>query len=218
MQQGIIIFGVCQLTKGALDIFSKNDLMVYGILDDDKKLHHKEICGVPILGTTDDASLLDLLNDTCPFYITYSSLKKRKEYIKRLAYKIEEKPISAIHPSAILANYLQLGYGNYIGARVCLAPDTTIGNHCILHNGVIVESETNIKDWVHIGAGSVIGNNVTLEEGVFIGPGATIIDGVTIQKGSSIGAGSVILGNVKSGDVFLGNPAKSIETRVQKPF
>ena len=212
MHKGIIIFGVCQLTKGAIDIFIKNDLIIYGILEDEKKLHHTDIFGVPILGATHDKAFQPLLDANCTYYIAYNSIKKRKQYLKHLASQVEENLISAIHPSAIMGMNIQLGFGNYIGAQVCLAPEATIHNHCIVHNGVKIETGTTIHDFVQIGTGSVIGNNVTLEEEVFIGPGVTIIDGVTIQKGASIGAGSVILGNVKSGDLFLGNPAKSIKT------
>ncbi|MBX9890159.1 MAG: acetyltransferase [Amoebophilaceae bacterium] len=211
MHKGIIIFGVCQLTKGAIDIFIKNDLIIYGILEDEKKFHHTEIFGVPILGATYDKRFQPLLEDNCPYYIAYSSVKKRKQYLKNVASQVEESLISAIHPSAVMGTNIQLGLGNYIGAQVCLAPEATLHNHCIVHNGVKIESGASIHDFVQIGAGSVIGSNVTLEEEVFIGAGVTIIDGVTIQKGASIGAGSVILGHVKSGALFLGNPAKSIK-------
>ncbi|WP_342265702.1 DapH/DapD/GlmU-related protein [Cardinium endosymbiont of Philonthus spinipes] len=211
MQKGIIIFGVCHLTKGALDIFQKNNLMVYGILEDETKWHHTTIHNIPVLGATDDPTFLELLSEECASFMAYRHIQKRKNCLNFLIAQQKPHPITAVHPSAIMAEAIQLGQGNYIGAQVCLAPEVTIGNHCILHNGVVIEAEANIHDWVEIGAGSIIGEQVTLEEDVFIGMGARIIPGVTIQKGASIGAGSVVLGNVKSGDVLLGNPAKSIQ-------
>ncbi|CCM09989.1 Sugar O-acyltransferase, sialic acid O-acetyltransferase NeuD family [Cardinium endosymbiont cEper1 of Encarsia pergandiella] len=209
--QGIIVFGVCDLTKGSLDIFQKNNLMVYGILEDQTKWHCSTIQNIPVLGGTNDPAFLRLLNEACPYFIAYRPMEKRKDCLNFLRTQQDAIPISAIHPSVIMADATQLGQGNYIGTEVCLASEVTIGNHCILHNGVIIESETHIHDWVEIGAGSIIGSQVTLEEEVFIGMGVTIISGVTIQKGASIGAGSVVLGNVKKGDVLLGNPAKSIQ-------
>ena len=211
MHKGVIILGVCQLTKGALDIFQKNNLIVYGILDDEAKWHHTLIHNIPVLGATDDPTFLELLNEECASFIAYRHIQKRKNALKFLVAQQKPDPISAIHPSAIIADAVQLGQGNYIGAQVCLAAEATIGNHCILHSGAIIEAETHIHDWVEIGPGSIIGDHVTVEEDVFIGMGARIISGVTIQKGASIGAGSVVLGNVKSGDVLLGNPAKSIQ-------
>ena len=210
--KGIIVFGVCDLTKGSLDIFQKNNLMVYGILEDQTKWHHRTIQNIPVLGSTNDPAFLGLLNEACPYFIAYRPMEKRKDCLNFLRTQQDSIPISAIHPSVIMADAIQLGHSNYIGAQVSLASEVTIGNHCILHNGVIIESETHIHNWVEIGAGSIIGNQVTLEEEVFIGMGVTIISGVTIQKGASIGAGSVVLGNIKKGDVLLGNPAKSIQT------
>lgn len=211
MHNSVIIFGLCDLTKGCLDIFQKNNLIVYGILEDEMKWHNSLIDHIPVLGATDDPNFLELLDQTCASFIAYRHMQKRKSCLKFLIAEGKTAPISAIHPSATIAESIELGRGNYIGAQACLASDVTIGNQCIVHNGVTIESGTKIHDWVEIGAGSVIGDHVTLEEEVFIGIGATIIPGLTIQKGASIGAGSVVLGNVKSGEVLLGNPAKSIQ-------
>ncbi|TDG94967.1 NeuD/PglB/VioB family sugar acetyltransferase [Cardinium endosymbiont of Culicoides punctatus] len=211
MSKGVIIFSVCTFTKGALDIFQKNNLIVYGILEDDKTWHNREIYGVPILGATDDHKFLELLDEECASFIAYGNIAKRKSILNFLHAHHKDNSISAVHPTAIVAEHIQLGQGNYIGAQVCLAPEVNIGNHCILNNGVIIDYQTQIHNLVQIGAGSVIGDNVIIEEGVYIGIGATIISGVTIQKGASIGAGSVVLGNVKKDDILLGNPAKSIK-------
>ncbi|TSJ81346.1 MAG: acetyltransferase [Candidatus Cardinium sp.] len=211
MHKGVIIFGLCHLTKGALDIFQKNNVIVYGILEDETKRHGTEIHNIPILGATDDSNFIDLLGEQCASFIAYRPMQKRKNCLNFLIAQQKPTPISAIHPSATIAEAVQLGHGNYMGAQVCLASEVTIGNYCVLHSGVIIEPETTIHDWVEIGAGSIIGDHVTIEEDVFIGIGTTIIPGVTIQKGASIGAGSVVLGNVKSGDLLLGNPAKSIQ-------
>ncbi|WP_419241725.1 acetyltransferase [Cardinium endosymbiont of Nabis limbatus] len=211
MHKGIIIFGVCDLTKGALDIFQKNNLMVYGILEDDVKWHDTLMHNIPVLGATDHPNFLALLGEACASFIAYRHIQKRKNCLNFLITEQKPAPISAIHPSAVIAEAIELGQGNYIGAQVNLAPEVRIGNHCVVHNGAIIESATHIHDWVEIGAGSIIGEHVTIEEGVFIGIGARIISNVTIQKGASIGTGSVVLGNVKSGDLLLGNPAKSIQ-------
>ncbi|WP_243018060.1 DapH/DapD/GlmU-related protein [Candidatus Cardinium hertigii] len=211
MHKSVIVFGMCDLTKGALDIFEKNNLIVYGILEDEARWHDTTLHNIPILGVTNDPRFLALLDQECASFIAYRHMQKRKSCLNFLLAQQKSTPISAIHPSATIADTVQLGQGNYIGAQVCLASDVTVGNHTILHNGVIIQAETHIHDWVEIGAGSIIGEHVTVEEDVFIGIGASIIPGVTIQKGASIGAGSVVLGNVKRGDVLLGNPAKSIQ-------
>ena len=208
---GIIILGICPLTKGTLNIFQENNLLVYGILDDDKQWHNKNINHIPVLGATDNPEFLKLLNESCSVFIAYDSMKIRKSRLNLLSSQNTLWLISAIHPSAIIAKDVHIGQGNYIDAKTCLASEVTIGDHCVIHSGVIIETESKIHNFVQIGPGSIIGSGVTIEEEVFIGPGVTIIPNVTIQKGASIGAGSVVLGNVKKGDIILGNPGKSIK-------
>ncbi|ROT47811.1 acetyltransferase [Candidatus Cardinium hertigii] len=200
MNNGLIIFGICALTKGALDIFLKNNVMVYGILEDDPKWHHTDLCGIPILGATDNQKFLNLLQGACVSFLAYGNITKRKKILDLLTAQVKQTLISAIHPSAIIADPIKLGQSNYIGAQVCLAPEVAIGNHCVVHNGVIIEEQASIDDWVQIGAGSVIGAYVTLGEGVSIGIGARIVAGVSIQKGVHIHAGAVVLENVKNDD------------------
>ncbi|AWN82135.1 Putative acetyltransferase EpsM [Candidatus Cardinium hertigii] len=201
MHKGIIIFGLCKLTKGALDIFQRNNLVVYGILEDTEKWHRTEIEGVPILGSTNDPAFLTLLHEASPFFLAHGDPKKRQyclNYLTKTA-QIKSTAISAIHPSATITHAMQLGAGNYIGAQVCLAAEVTIGNYTILYNGVIVEPQTTIHDWVSIGAGSIIGEEVTIKERVTIGMGAKIMPGVTIGEAASIRPAAVVTTNVKSG-------------------
>ena len=210
MQKGVIVFGICNLTKGVLDILQKNHLIVYGILEDDPKWHHRELCNIPILGPTRNVDILKLLNEECAFFIGYQNMAKRQECLKLLTAQSTPSSIAVIHPSAIIMDCLQSGHGNYIGAQVCVAAESTLGNYCILHNSVTIESQTHIDDWVEIGAGSVIGEKVTLEKEVCIGIGARVVAGVTVGRGAYVGPGAVVLDNVKQGDRVWGNPAKAI--------
>lgn len=51
---------------------------------------------------------------------------------------------------------------------------------------------------------------VHIQRGCFVGAGAIILKGVTIGEYSIIGAGSVVTKNVPPGEIWAGNPARSI--------
>lgn len=211
MHSSVIIFGACHLTRDAIDIFQKNNITVYGILDDNTKWHHKEIMDIAILGATNHPKFLALLDGDCAFFLAYGERDKRKETAKFLLKNTKIQAISAIHPSTTITHPMQLGQGLYIGAQVCLASAVTIGYYCMVHSGVIIDHQSKIHDWVTIGAGSIIGAEVTIEEGVTIDKGAIISSGVTIQQGAHIATGAVVVKNVKKGDYVAGNPAISLQ-------
>jgi len=211
MEKPIIILGAHGLAKVALEIFQKNDLVVYGLLAEDKATKGTEINHVPIMGNIEDGKYLRLLGKTCEAFVAIEQSASRKQLIGMLIEQRQAMPINAIHPLASLATTASMGHGNLLDVGVSLGPGATLGNHCILHAQAIIEREAHIKDFTQIGAGSIIGAQAAIEEHVFIGAGATVIAGVQVGAGASIGAGSVVLAHVKPGEMVLGNPARPVK-------
>ena len=224
MTKPVLIFGAGALGKVALEIFLKNDVVVYGFLDDDKARPHlktgaeagveEEVgASVPVLGSTTAEEYLDLIGENCEAFVAIEQRAKQANLVAMLREQKNVIPINAIHPSAIIAESATLGYGNLMNTGVSLGAGATLGNHCILHANATIEHEAVVKDFVQVGAGSVVGAGAKLQEAVFVGAGATIIAGVAIGAGASVGAGAVVLANVKPGEAVLGNPAKVVNPR-----
>ncbi len=210
MEKPVIILGACGLGRVGLDIFQKNDVIVYGFLDDDQALQGQAINDVPVLGNTTEERYLDLIGERCNVFIAIEQQVQRQRLVAMLHEQNQVVPINAIHPSSIIAASAVLGHGNLVNASVSLGANATLGSHCILHTRATIEHNTVIKDFVQVGAGSVVGAGATLNEHVFVGAGATIVAGVDIGVAASIGTGAVVLANVKAGEVVLGNPAKPV--------
>ena len=210
MENPVLILGAGSLGVTALDIFQRNGVVVYGLLDDDKKLHGKEFGDVTVLGETDDDGFLKLIGQKCEAFVAVDDTRVRKKLVKMLNDRRHVQPVNAIHDTAIMAATATLGHGNLIAARVVINPFAEIGHHCIIQSGSVIESQTKLGDFVHIGTGSSINSAVTIEEGAFIGTGVTVIAGVTIGKNARIGAGSVVIENVETGTTVFGNPAKKV--------
>jgi sugar O-acyltransferase (sialic acid O-acetyltransferase NeuD family) len=212
MENPVIIFGANAIGREAKDIFELNGNAVYCFLDDDKKMHNKEIDNITVMGSTDDDGFLKLIGKKCEAFIASDDNKLRKSLVKMLNEVRHVQPVNAVHKSTVIASSANIGYGNFIDQGVKIAAGAEIGQHCVVHAGVIIGMETRIGDYVQIGPGTIISPGVTIEEEVFIGSGATIVSGITIEKGARIGAGSVVVRPVKASETVFGNPAQKVNT------
>ncbi|HCZ36416.1 MAG TPA: acetyltransferase [Cytophagales bacterium] len=210
MENPVIIFGANALGRAAREIFETNEVVVYGFLDDNKKLHNTQLDEVTILGDTDNDGFLKLIGKKCEAFVAIDDNKLRKSIVKMLQEVRHVQPVNAIHSKATVSVLAAIGHGNFIDFNSYLAPGAKVGNHCLIHTKVFIGVETSLGDFVQIGAGSNINPNVTIEDEVFIGSGVTIVSGITIGKGARIGAGSVVVAPVKAGETVFGNPAKAV--------
>ncbi|GAB4040049.1 acetyltransferase [Spirosoma jeollabukense] len=210
MENPVLIFGAGSLGLTALDLFQRNNVVVYGLLDDNKELHGKEFGDVSVLGETDDDGFLKLIGHKCEAFIAISDGRVRKRLVKLLNERRKVQPVNAIHDTATVSGMATIGHGNLIAARVVINPFAEVGQHCILQSGAVIESKAKLSDYVQIGTGTIINSGVTIEEGAFIGTGAIVVAGVTIGKNARVGAGSVVVEDVAAGATVFGNPAKKM--------
>ncbi len=100
-----------------------------------------------------------------------------------------------------------------ISSHTFICEGVSIGDNCFVGHGVMfindnypmaVTSGNSLedeKDWMVRFVKTRIENNVS------IGSNASILGGIVIGNGAMIGAGSVVTGDVRSGEVWAGNPA-----------
>ena len=205
-----MIFGAGSLGLTALDLFQRNNVVVYGLLDDNKDLHGTEFGDVSVLGETDDDGYLKLIGQKCEAFVAIADSRVRKRLVKLLNERRKMQPVNAIHDTAVVSKMAVLGHGNLIAARAVINPLAEIGQHCIIQSGAIIETQAALGDYVQVGTGSIVSSGATVGEGVFIGAGVTIIAGVSIGKNARIGAGSVVVENVAATATVFGNPAKGV--------
>ncbi len=211
MVNPVIIFGANYLGRIAKEIFESNDIVIYGFLDDDKKLHAKEIDDAVILGSTDDEGFLKLIGKKCEAFVAVDDNRLRKNIVEMLQQVRHIQPVNATHKQAQLSPKAEIGHGNFFDVGFTSGPGSTIGNHCLLHAKSHVGAESVVGDFVQIGAGTIINPNVTIEAEVFIGSGSVVVSGVVIGKGARIGAGSIVVASVAAGETVFGNPAQKIK-------
>jgi sugar O-acyltransferase (sialic acid O-acetyltransferase NeuD family) len=211
MENPVIIFGANYLGRAAREIFESNGVVVYGFLDDDKKLHRTEIDEVAVLGNTDDDGFLKLIGRKCEAFVAIDDNKVRKNLVKMIHDVRHSQTVNAVHKDSLISAKSEIGHGNFIDAGVTLAPGVVVGSQCILNGGSWIGVEARLADFVQVGSGSLINPGVIIEDEVFIGSGVTLVSGITIGKGARIGAGSIVIASVKAGETVFGNPAQRVK-------
>jgi len=153
--------------------------------------------------------------------INFENLKKYK-LISTIGNNIKRKKtqldlanrgfdfINCIHQSAVVSRSSIIGKGIFVSANATINPLSKIGNGVICNSLSVVEHETIIHDFVHIGPGAVICGNVSIGACSFIGAGAVIKQGVKIGKNVVVGAGAVVLKDLPDDNTVVGVPAKNI--------
>jgi sugar O-acyltransferase (sialic acid O-acetyltransferase NeuD family) len=121
--------------------------------------------------------------------------------------------VNAIHPSVIIGNTTELGFGIVAMAGCIFNPKAKIGNFTFFATGAQVEHDNIIHDFASISAGSITGGYVTLGKFSAITLGVTILDRIEIGKNTVVGAGSLVIKSLPDNILAYGNPAKIIRSR-----
>ena len=69
MDKPVMIISASALGKAVLEIFQNNEVVVYGFLDDDKKLHGTEIDNIPVLGSIEDQQYFEVIGEKCDVFV-----------------------------------------------------------------------------------------------------------------------------------------------------
>ena len=134
-----MIFGAGGIGMAAYEIFRSHDLMIYGFLDDRDELHGNEIDEVIVFGNTDDDGYLKYVGQKCEAFVASDDNGERKSIVKMLKDRRKVMPINAIHKNASLSGSTDISHGNFIDDGSVLGAKSVIGNHNLIHAGVIIE-------------------------------------------------------------------------------
>ena len=119
---------------------------------------------------------------------------------------------SAVHPSAVVMNGVQLGTDVFVGPGVVLVSGTKVQDDVIVNTGTTIDHDGALLFAAHVAPGVHTGGGVTIGEESLIGVGASLSAGVNVGPRSVVGAGSVVLDDVPSQVVVAGVPARVLRT------
>jgi sugar O-acyltransferase (sialic acid O-acetyltransferase NeuD family) len=178
-----------------------------GYVDDNPSLAGHVLLGLPVLGQIDDLSRIP--HDGVIVAIGDNAI--RRAVFDKLVVR-NERFVVACHPSAIVADSVEIGRGTMICAGVIINPGAVIGANVILNTGCSIDHHNRIGDHVHIAPGVCTGGDVSVDAGVLIGIAAVLMPGRTIGAGSTVGAGALVQQDVPEGTVVVGVPARPVRS------
>ena len=205
MENKVVLYGASGHAKVIIDILLSNHVTIDSIIDDNPK--SPTILGKSVTKTS--AFDLNSLQNTI---IAIGNNQIRK----KLSKELQTTFFTAVHPSAVVSAFSQIGEGSVLMANSVINPEVVIGKHCIINTGAILEHDCHIGDFAHISPAVSLAGNVTIGEGAHVGIGATIIQGIVVGKWATVGAGSVIIRDVPDYAVVVGNPGKVIKYNKEK--
>ena len=209
LPEEVIIWGAFGQVLLTRDVIELNGSKVIAVFGDDNR-HKAPFPDVPIYHGWEQFD--SWLQDKDPTRIGFS-LSINMDGKKRLAYhdKLTAKglkPVTLIHPSAVIAKDAEIGEGSHIMAGVVIGPRAKIGKQCIVNSRAGIDHETVLEDGAEISPGATLCGMIRIGTCSWIAAGATVLPMVHIGKNAVVGAGSVVNKAVPAGTTVVGIPAR----------
>ncbi len=196
------MFGAGGHAKVVLDAARQSGLNPAMIVDDAPQ--QGELDGVPVRSASDRV-WTDFGHFA--FVVAIGSNGDREKKFELLR-KRGGRPVSVVHPSAVIAPSAQLGLGTVCMAGVIVNASAVVGENCILNTAASVDHDCVLHAHVHLAPGVRLAGQVVVGAGVTIGLGAVLLPRVKVGERSIIGAGSVVNRPIPANVVAFGNPAR----------
>ena len=195
------ILGASGHGKVVADIARLNGYNEIYFFDDDRSI--KECAGYTVVGSENDLSIA-----IGHIFIAIGNAKTRRRVMEK--YKTRIFPV-LVHPSAVVADGVEIGYGTVVMAGAVINPGARIGQGCIVNTSSSIDHDCIVGDCCHIAVGTHLCGTVTVGTGTWIGAGVTVSNNVNICCGCMVGAGAVVIKNIDTPGTYVGVPARNMK-------
>lgn len=195
------LYGAGGHAKVVRDILNSCGVTVVGVIDDDPNI--SSFMGMPVVHS------LEGVDEVIVCIGNSASRRKTVGRLKALNIKFGQ----AIHPSAQISPYVQIGEGSVVMPGTVVNSGSVVGCHCIINSGAVVEHDSQLGDYVHISPNATLCGDVHVGSDTWIGAGTVVAQGINIGTNCMIGAGSVVLCDIPDGVVAYGTPCRIIRNQ-----
>lgn len=203
MNEKLLIIGASGHGKVVADIALKmNKWTSIVFLDDDETV--KSCMGIEVVGKSLDA--FKHIQD-CDLFVAIGNNVTREKIQEKLETEGASLP-TLIHPTAVIAEQVELGEGTVIMPGVVINCCTRIGKGCIINTGATIDHDNLIEDYVHISPGVHLAGTVKVGLGSWLGIGSIVSNNLEISSGCKLGAGAVVVKDITEIGTYVGVPAR----------
>lgn len=210
----VFVFGASGHAKVVLNILQLcGGFIVAGLLDDFKPLGF-ECAGIPVLGGITELPEIASAYLESFIVVAVGDNWRRAQIVDQIrALAPKTKFVSAVHPSAQIAQDVSIGDGSVVMAGAVVNPGSTIGQFCIVNTRASLDHDCRMGDFSSLCPGVITGGNVSIGAYSNIGMGALLLPEIEVGEHSVIGAGALVLKSVPERMVAYGAPARLIHSR-----
>lgn len=205
--KNVAIFGAAGLGSLVHDILLQSgQYRPVAFLDSDARLHGTMVAGLPVLGGFEELKRLPglqisdavvAIGENAPRVAVATALKEKGLNL-----------VSAIHPLASISHTASLGEHLIIGARTTICVHASVGAHCVLSAGSILEHDNRLGVGVFLHPAVRLAGTVTIDDGATLGIGACVIPGRRVGREARVEPGAVVIRDVAPGATVGGVPAR----------
>lgn len=197
----LIIIGASGHGRVVADIAKKCGYENIVFLDHDPAVR---FCGeFAVIGTDDMASQIE-----GDLFIAIGNGQVRKKLME--LHKERHFPV-LIHPSASVADDVEIGCGSVVMAGAVINSEAKLGKGVIVNTCASVDHDCQITDFVHIAVGAHLCGTVSVGEQTWIGAGAVVRNQIQICENCMIGVGAAVIKDIHTSGTYVGVPARKIK-------
>lgn len=201
---GVIIVGTGDHARVAMDTALALGLDVTGFLEpDENRIVAPIFQHLPVFRGIQ--AMVD--HQAVQFIVAVGDNRIRAEIFKT-ARSAGCRPVTLIHPSAVVLSGAEIGAGSHVCAAAVIGVDARVGSNVIVNTGATIDHDGLISDHAFVGPGSHLAGRVVVEEGAHIGLGSSVIERRRIGAWSYVAAGAVVTRDVASLTRVAGIPAQ----------
>lgn len=181
---------------------------VLGFVDDKPELEGAVICELPVLG---NMGWLEGNAHRGVRLICSAGDPRARRILAERGAALGYDFCTAVHPSARMSKWVDLGPGTIITAGCVLTTQIKVGAHTLLNLNSTIGHDAIIGAYCNINPGCQISGTVSFGDGVYFGTGAVIIQGKSVGEWTTIGAGAVVVSDIPSHVTAVGVPCRVIK-------
>jgi sugar O-acyltransferase (sialic acid O-acetyltransferase NeuD family) len=190
-------------------LFEKGNYRFKGFIDDNPDVGKSSESHMKVLGTIRSGKNQYEIGERDRFIFAIGNIDIKKELIKILKNHGAEF-ITFIHPTAIVADTVQIGEGGVVCPFALISDRAIISDFVMLNFYASCAHDTNIGKYSILSPYATMNGFSELEENVFLGTHATITSQVKVGANSKISANSAAMKNIPQNSFVFGVPGKSM--------